>query len=268
MTDFSLMDAIECGIVKMPRVPIADNAMAGEDIPKYRDLWEHIGKDLPKKSAPKSGDLDPLKLPLLLLTALYSLYDHYTKVDRAWREAGIRVPPVFIVVCSNTAVSKLIYEWIAAGSTSTRTASGAWSTPATWSCSATTAGRACVPRPSTLLIDSAQLESGDALDKDFRAMAGPEIEQFKREMLSRGAAQKDIDNIPDAELLREVMNTVGKEGRLGADIRCVVSVSMLTEGVGHQHRHPHPGRACIRHPAPVRAGGGAGAAAAVLRPQR
>ena len=61
-------------------------------------------------------------------------------------------------------------------------------------------------------------------------VAGPEIEQFKREMLSRGASQQEAESITDAELLREVMNTVGKEGRLGADIRCVVSVSMLTEG--------------------------------------
>jgi type III restriction enzyme len=61
-------------------------------------------------------------------------------------------------------------------------------------------------------------------------MAGPEIEQFKREMLSRGASQQEAESISDAELLREVMNTVGKEGRLGADIHCVVSVSMLTEG--------------------------------------
>ena len=37
-------------------------------------------------------------------------------------------------------------------------------------------------------------------------------------------------NIRDHDLLREVMNTVGKDGRLGAEIRCVVSVSMLTEG--------------------------------------
>jgi type III restriction enzyme len=38
------------------------------------------------------------------------------------------------------------------------------------------------------------------------------------------------DNINDQELLREVMNTVGKHGQLGGAIRCVVSVSMLTEG--------------------------------------
>ena len=43
MCDFSLMDAIECGIVKLPRVPVADN-VPGADMPIYRNLWEHIGK--------------------------------------------------------------------------------------------------------------------------------------------------------------------------------------------------------------------------------
>jgi type III restriction enzyme len=78
------------------------------------------------------------------------------------------------------------------------------------------------------------LESGEALDKNFREMASDEIERFKREALQRGG---DLANqlrsgkgIDDASLLREVMNTVGKPGALGESIRCVVSVSMLTEG--------------------------------------
>ena len=57
-----------------------------------------------------------------------------------------------------------------------------------------------------------------------------EIAQFQNEMRIRGASQKDVDNLSEADLLREVMNTVGKEGRLGEQVRCVVSVSMLTEG--------------------------------------
>jgi type III restriction enzyme len=232
VSDFSLMDAIESGIVKLPRIPVADNSIASEeDMPKFRDLWEHIGKDMPKKGASKSGDLDPLKLPPLLLTALYSLYDHYTKVHRAWLEAGIKVPPVFIVVCNNTATSKLVYEWISGWERTKEDGerhlehSGHLELFRNYN-----AHGVRLARPSTLLIDSAQLESGEALDKEFRAMAGPEIEQFKREMLSRGASQQEAESISDAELLREVMNTVGKEGRLGADIHCVVSVSMLTEG--------------------------------------
>nr|VFJ68264.1 MAG: type III restriction enzyme [Candidatus Kentron sp. FW] len=48
MSDFPLMDAIECGIVKMPRVPMADNVPGGSS-PKFRNLWEHIGNRMPKK---------------------------------------------------------------------------------------------------------------------------------------------------------------------------------------------------------------------------
>ncbi|MCC6652876.1 MAG: restriction endonuclease, partial [Candidatus Eisenbacteria bacterium] len=85
-------------------------------------------------------------------------------------------------------------------------------------------------RPNTLLIDSEQLESGEALDDNFRAMAADEIDRFRREILERGGDRKEADNISDNDLLREVMNTVGKPGRLGEGIRCVVSVAMLTEG--------------------------------------
>jgi type III restriction enzyme len=68
MSDFSLMDAIECGIVKLPRVPVADN-IPGEEMPKFRNLWEHIRARMPKKRRGKSS-LDPLRLPVELQTAL------------------------------------------------------------------------------------------------------------------------------------------------------------------------------------------------------
>ena len=86
------------------------------------------------------------------------------------------------------------------------------------------------PRPRTLLIDSQQVESDDALDKNFRKMAAGEIERFRREIIERTGDRHQAENISDQDLLREVMNTVGKPGRLGDSIRCVVSVSMLTEG--------------------------------------
>src|ERR1035441_4858252 len=61
-------------------------------------------------------------------------------------------------------------------------------------------------------------------------MASDEVERFRREMIERGDGEKARKST-DADLLREVMNTVGKEGKLGEPIRCVVSVSMLTEGL-------------------------------------
>jgi type III restriction enzyme len=85
-------------------------------------------------------------------------------------------------------------------------------------------------RPRTLLTDSEEIESGDALDDNFRTMAVDEIERFRREIMERTGDRQKAENITDPELLREVMNTVGKPGQLGGSIRCAVSVSMLTEG--------------------------------------
>ena len=112
VSDFSLMDAIECGIVKLPRVPVADNNPTG-DMPTFRNLWDHIGKKLPKRGRGKAGKtLDPLNLPVELLSALDALYGHYAKTFELWEHDRLGVPPVFIVVCNNTSTSKLVYDYI------------------------------------------------------------------------------------------------------------------------------------------------------------
>jgi len=229
MSDFSLMDAIECGIVKLPRVPVADN-IPGEQVPMFRNLWEHIRTKMPKKGRGKAGDLDPLSLPVELQTALEALYGHYAKTLELWRTRKIAVPPCFIVVCNNTSTSKLVYDYI---SGFVRENEDGTETPIPGSLELfrnTDEYGNPFPKPNTLLIDSEQLESGEALDDKFRAMAADEVDRFRREIIERTGDRQQAENITDQDLLREVMNTVGKEGRLGEQIRCVVSVSMLTEG--------------------------------------
>jgi type III restriction enzyme len=229
MSDFSLMDAIECGIVKLPRVPVADNIPGGE-MPKFRNLWEHIRTRMPKKGRGKAKNLDPLSLPVELQTALEALYGHYNKTYDLWEAAGINVPPCFIVVCNNTSTSKLVYDYISGfhrdnedGSTTLE--HGRLKLFRNFDEHGNPLGR-----PRTLLIDSEQLESGEKLDDNFRAMAADEIDRFRREIVERTGDRQQAEHITDQELLREVMNTVGKPGRLGDSIRCVVSVAMLTEG--------------------------------------
>jgi type III restriction enzyme len=229
MSDFSLMDAIECGIVKLPRVPVADNIPGGE-MPRFRNLWEHIRTRMPRKGRSKAKTLDPLSLPVELQTALEALYGHYKKTYVLWEAAGISVPPCFIVVCNNTSTSKLVYDYISGfhrenedGSTTLE--NGRLELFRNFDEHGNQLGR-----PRTLLIDSEQLESGDKLDDNFRAMAADEIDRFRREIIERTGDRQQAENITDQDLLREVMNTVGTPGRLGDSIRCVVSVSMLTEG--------------------------------------
>lgn len=79
------------------------------------------------------------------------------------------------------------------------------------------------------MVDSEQLESGEAMSAEFKKLAAKEIEEFKAEYRLRFPGRGD-DNISDEDLLREVMNTIGKPGKLGEQVKCVVSVSMLTEG--------------------------------------
>ena len=228
-SDFSLMDAIECGIVKLPRVPVADNVLGG-DTPIFRNLWEHIGKQMPKKGRSKSGATSPDDLPLLLKNAIDTLYGHYVETYEAWQQYKIEVPPVFIVVCHNTTASELVYNYIS-GYVRENEDGTENNIP----------GRCKLfdnfddfqerrPRPNSILIDSAELESGNALSADFRKLASVEIDQFKREIVERTGNRDAADKLSDADLLREVMNTVGRKGKLGEQIRCVVSVGMLTEG--------------------------------------
>ena len=229
MSDFSLMDAIESGIVKLPRVPVADN-VPGADMPRFRDLWQHIGPKMPKKGRGKAGTLDPLSLPLDLKSALDALYGHYERVFEEWGKAGIVVPPCFIIVCNNTSTSKLVYDYVAGFERATENGSSGVENGRLALFRNYDENNQRLARPRTLLIDSRQLESGEALDRKFRQMAADELDRFRRERIARSGDRRDGDNITDQDLLREVMNTVGKRGRLGGSIRCVVSVSMLTEG--------------------------------------
>ena len=229
VSDFSLMDAIESGIVKLPRVPVADN-IPNSEMPTFRNLWHHIGRKMPKKGRGKAASLDPLSIPVELQTALEALYGHYARTFELWQGAGIEVPPCFIIVCNNTSTSKLVHDFVSGFQRENEDGS-----------TTLEQGRLALfrnfdehgnplARPRTLLIDSEQLESGQALDKNFRAAASDEIERFRSEIIKRTGDRRQAENLSDQDLLREVMNTVGKADRLGGDTRCVVSVSMLTEG--------------------------------------
>lgn len=232
VSDFSLIDAIEAGIVKVPRVPVSDDSGVSEQ-PTYRDLWLHIRDNLPKKGRKSDASTDEPLLPTELQGALHSLYSNYKTYFDLWMQnpdaqsKGVTAP-VFIVVCNNTNVSKMVFDYISGwekeiqGETVVQAGKleefrnddgrGAWN-----------------DSPYSILVDSSQLESGNALSDDFRRVAAKEIEEFKAKYAARFGGRA-AESVTDSEILREVLNTVGKQGKLGEKIRCVVSVSMLTEG--------------------------------------
>jgi len=232
ISDFSLIDSIESGIVKVPRVPVEDNAMTGNQ-PTYRDLWQRIREHLPRRGRGTEALGGEPKLPMELQGALHSLYGNYEKYYRQWEHnaearAKGQTPPVFIVVCNNTNVSKLVFDYVAG-----------WEKPLKDDATTVVPGALAIfnnekngawtARPNTILIDSEQLESGEAMSADFKKIAAREIDEFKAEYRIRFPG-RDPEQLTDEDLLREVMNTVGKPGKLGENVKCVVSVSMLTEG--------------------------------------
>ena len=251
VSDFGLIEAIESGLVKIPYLPIEDDTQE-IDLPVLRNLYQHVREELPKagqkqkraraRAEGKEVLEEPPRIPETVKVAFQQFYRHYEEEFRSRRhsmEARKSTqlemedqPPVFIVCCNNTSVSKEIFKYIAGYEQAPanegeppRAVPGVYElfsnfNPAT--------GQART-KPPTLLIDSDALENSGQIDDDFKRVFAPEIERFKRDysvIHGQGAAER----ITEAEILREVVNTVGKRGALGSHIRCVVSVSMLTEG--------------------------------------
>lgn len=230
VSDFSLMDAIESGIVKVPRIPVDDDVPV-EMQPTYLRLWDHVGTQLPKKALRKAESDAEWVMPRELEGAITSLYQSYEARFDHWRrvlEPLGEPPPVFIVVCPNTVVSKLVFDWIAGQKVELPDGTEVLR-PGNLPLLSNVDEGEWIHRAPTIIVDSAQLESGEVLKKDFKVAASAEIEVFKNEYRLRNPGA-DVGGLTDEDLLREVMNTVGKRGRLGEQVRCVVSVSMLTEG--------------------------------------
>ena len=245
VSDFGLIEAIESGLVKIPFLPESDNTQE-LTMPVLRNLYDHVKDELPKKGkrtqkkdAAAEGNKFielPPRLPSLVKGALDQFYNHYVEYFngiRKQREEKANIfsaPPVFIAVCNNTGVSKEVYKYIAGyefvdADGKTVNIPGAKDLFSNYD----PATNKPLKRPPTLLIDSDALENGEQINEDFKKIFASEIEEFKKDY-ARMHGQGSIEKISDAEILREVVNTVGQQGKLGSHIRCVVSVSMLTEG--------------------------------------
>ena len=225
VSDFSLIDAIESGIVKVPRVPV-DDSLPFDPQPVNRVLWHHIKDKLPKANSKKTSDD---ALPQELEVALRTLYRNYEKYYQQW-EPNLKhtPPPVMIIVCNNIRVSALVRDWVS-GYEKKLPGGSEIVQPGRLPLFSNEKDGEWLARPNTILIHSRETESGEQLGGAFKKVAATEIEQFKKDYKSRNPS-KDPEMIKDGELLREVMNTVGKPGKIGEQIKCVISVSMLTEG--------------------------------------
>ena len=191
ISDFGLVDAIESGIVKIPRVPVDDNT--GAVIPKYFRLWEAINQALPpseRQTARRRAK--PESVLREAEGALATLASEWRRTFEQFREAGSPVPPVMIVVCDNTDLSKLVHEHIAGGHV-------------VWE-----------------LANRPQAEATFRIDTKLLAEAEVTFDDETRSEASE-RLRKVVDTIGKLEW-------EGEGDPPGKNIRCVVSVGMLNEG--------------------------------------
>lgn len=212
LSDYDLHEAMEAGLVKIPRVPVDDDARSADVV--LRELYTNTS---PKKL--KCSDM-----PNLVKRAMESLYSSYEQRTADWRQAGHERPPVLIVVANTISNATALYDWI-----------GGYQMDSTWVegqfalLSNVGPDRQRKPNPVTMIVHSDKLEdeataklTGSGADR--MALITEEVARVRgEEAQAQGKKQQ-------ADYLRRILATVGKKNESGENIRCVISVGMLTEG--------------------------------------
>jgi len=222
VSDFGLVDAIESGIVKIPRIPVSDTT--GRPEPKYFALWRHVTDRLSAGEKLPGGKPKPEVVWRNAEDALATLASQW--VERFDRHAAARpgqeiVPPVLIIVCDNTDIAELFFERISGErvvSIDGDEADGEDNEeePAT---------RQKKAKTKTLYGQSTFFSQYFANTPHEKRTLRIDSRLLAEAESAPGSSKKDA-----AELLREVVASVGKRGLPGEHVRCVVSVQMLSEG--------------------------------------
>lgn len=211
VSDFGLIDAIECGITKVPRLPVKDDEGrkddAGRPDPKYFRLWKNI-RDSAKPTEKVKNSIKPDAVFTYAQDALNTLAGQWlTRYRQILDNDPQAVPPVMIIVCDTTETSQIFFERI----------SGQREVE--------------VPDATTGNVVKQTIYNQDPL---LAELANNETAEVTIRIDSKRLAQLDAEGDESKDdatkRLREIIDTVGKPGKSGARIRCVVSVSMLTEG--------------------------------------
>lgn len=114
VSDFGLTDAIESGLVKIPQLAIADPT--GEEQAAYFNIWQWIMKKLtPRERGGRRASPKPEAVLKWANTPIQLMGEDWDKTREEWASDEEKRPPVFILVCKNTQLAKLLYEWLAEG---------------------------------------------------------------------------------------------------------------------------------------------------------
>ena len=199
VSDFGLNDAIESGLVKTPRVVVRDDSERTKEL-KSRLYHIYADDEVKDDINRKADETEPL--PDLLINAYYLLGEDWQETKNEWEEAGHKVPPVMITVANRTETSSRIKY--------------------AFDHNQILIPDLCNP-DKTLQIDSRVLENAESETEAVEIVIETEDEDGEE-------STPKLTKKQQAELLRQTVDTVGKEGEPGEQIQNVISVGMLSEG--------------------------------------
>ena len=216
VSDFGLVDAIESGITKIPRLPVSDST--GRPEPKYFWLWKTITDDLLPAEKLPGGKPKPevvYREAEDALNTLASQWEERFKYIQEASDAQEKTPPVLIIVCDNTDIAEHFYREI----------SGERVVEVVAENNTSRKGR---KKKETKIT----YEEGSVFPEFLDNSNGvTQTLRIDSKMLAEAESEDPNKNRSQAaEDLRQIVATIGKPGKLGAEIRCVVSVAMLNEG--------------------------------------
>ncbi len=199
VSDFGLNDAIEAGLVKTPRVVIRDDALP--DTKTYKSRLYHIYNDPEVKDDLNRKAEPATPLPDLVLNGYHLLGYDWRETAKQWKGQGFKTPPSMITVANRTETAARVKHSFDNGKIRIEELCDA---------------------DRTLHIDSKVLGEAEAADEPIAEIDG---EEDRVNGPSRKLTKKQR-----AELLRRQVDTVGQEGKPGANIQNVIAVGMLSEG--------------------------------------
>lgn len=218
VSDFGLIDAIEAGLVKIPQLAVRDTT--GAEIPGYFNIWQWILPQLtPAERGGKKGSPKPEAILKYAHHPIAILGARWEALREEWQKVGSDPrPPVFILVCKNTTIAKVFYEWFA------NDVAPIGIPPAKIEGFRNRDGKI-----NTIRVDSKvvhETDTGEAKSDESRWM------RLTLDTVGKTDWPSDRQGRPIfpegfEELAKKLERPLNPPGR---DVRCIVSVGMLTEG--------------------------------------
>lgn len=218
VSDFGLTDAIESGLVKIPQLAVADPT--GEDRAAYFNIWRWIMTKLTaREKGGRKAVVDPEAVLRWSNVPIQISGDDWRATFEEWASTPDEPrPPVFILVCKNTRLAQVIYEWLAEG----------WSSlevpPSPLAELRNEGGATRTIRVDSKVVSETNTETAKSDETAWMRVTLDTVGKLEWPLDDQGRAI-----YPDAfvDLATKLGRPLHPPGR---DIRCIVSVGMLTEG--------------------------------------